>query len=112
MVEPDEVIDAGMDNPMYFQGCSGAGDTEGYMAVSPDWLSEQWDLLSEQPWFRGFMSRQEAKDILHGKKPGTFCVRVSESQPGHYAISVVQPGNHFEHMLVLPSWVSTEREQD
>ena len=75
------------------------------MAVSPDWLTEQWDLMSSQPWFRGFMTREEACALLDQKPTGSFVVRVSASQPGHYAISVVQPNNHFEHMLILPSWV-------
>jgi len=30
-------------------------------------------------------------------------VRVSQSQPGHYAISAIQHNNHFDHMLILPS---------
>lgn len=38
---------------------------------------------------------------------GNFIVRVSESKPGHYAISVLQRNSKgqpkAEHMLVLPS---------
>ena len=30
-------------------------------------------------------------------------MRVSVSEPGHYAISCIQHGNDFDHMLILPS---------
>ena len=37
-----------------------------YLAVSQDWLSEQWELMAEQPWFRGDMNRKDAKKELNG----------------------------------------------
>ena len=37
-----------------------------YLAVSQDWLSEQWELMAEQPWFRGDMNRKDAKKELVG----------------------------------------------
>lgn len=103
-VQPDEVVPDGVDNPMYFEKSPGAdaGGT-GYMAVEPDWLSEQWDLLSEQPWFRGFQNRDESETELLSYPPGGFVVRVSVSEPGHYAISCIQHGQDFDHMLILPS---------
>jgi len=79
------------------------GDT-GYLAVDPDWLADQWDMLSTQPWFRGFFDRSKANAELKGKDPGTFVTRVSTSQPGHFALSVVQDGGHIDHMLILPSY--------
>ncbi len=61
--------------------------------------------MKDQPWFRGKMSRDEACDLLRGARPGAFVVRVSVTQPGRYAVSVVQPGNKIEHMIIIPSWV-------
>jgi hypothetical protein len=61
--------------------------------------------MRDQPWFHGQMSREEACDLLRGRRPGEFVVRVSGTNPGLYAISVMQPADHIEHMLILPSWV-------
>lgn len=102
-VEPDEVVPTNFDNPLYFQGKKPTADA-GYLAVQPDWLSEQWDLLAEQPWFRGFMQRDDAMAELRTKSPGSFVVRVSNSEPGHYAISAVQFNSQMDHMLILPSY--------
>jgi len=104
-VQPDEVVPDAIDNPMYFKEgqVEGAGAGTGYMAVEPDWLSEQWDMLSDQPWFRGFQNRDECEQELNAYPPGGFVVRVSVSEPGHYAISCIQHGNDFDHMLILPS---------
>eukprot|EP00039_Didymoeca_costata_P019072 m.336119 g.336119 ORF g.336119 m.336119 type:complete len:411 (-) comp17764_c0_seq1:253-1485(-) len=102
-VEPDEIIPEHLDNPVYFLQQNGNNDATGYMAVEPDWLSEQWDLLSDQPWFRGFQNRDESERELRSCAPGGFVVRVSVSEPGHYAISCVQHGMDFDHMLILPS---------
>lgn len=101
-VSPDEVaINVAFDNPEYFQL------TPGYMAVDKTWLLEQWDLLSKQPWFRGFQVRNEAETELRPQRPGSFVVRVSQSQPGHYAISAIQADGAFEHMLILPTVART-----
>eukprot|EP00039_Didymoeca_costata_P025451 m.13400 g.13400 ORF g.13400 m.13400 type:complete len:213 (+) comp4845_c2_seq1:94-732(+) len=109
-LKPDEVIptEQAVDGYLEMKGAEANQDGTGYMAVEPDWLNDQWDLLSEQPWFRGFQSRQEAKDDLGRKPPGTFVVRVSQSQPGHFAISVVQTGGEFDHMLILPSYAGAD----
>mmetsp|Transcript_897 Transcript_897/g.2659 ORF Transcript_897/g.2659 Transcript_897/m.2659 type:complete len:431 (+) Transcript_897:211-1503(+) len=103
-VTPDETVPAQFDNPLYFQkkGHEGQGDA-GYLAVQQDWLSEQWDLLSAQPWFRGFQTREDASHELREKPPGTFVVRVSSSETGHYAISAIQHSG-MDHMLILPSY--------
>lgn len=93
------VPDAIYDN----KGPSIEGNADGYLAVEMDWLSEQWDLLKDQPWFRGHMHRQEAIEELQPTRAGTFVVRVS-SEPGHYAISTKQDNGNIEHMLILPSW--------
>jgi len=104
---PDDVIPEDQDVTGYLemQAAAGAGEDTGYMAVEPDWLNDQWDMLSEQPWFRGFQGRDEAKTELNGMPAGSFIVRVSQSQPGHYAISVIQDKKHYDHMLILPSQV-------
>ena len=48
----DEVLQqSALDNPLYFEEQAEHAANEGYMAVEPDWLSEQWDLLSEQDWY-------------------------------------------------------------
>jgi len=79
---------------------------DGYLAVNPDWLEEQWKLLSDQPWFRGDPKyrREDADAELLPQNPGTFVVRVSFSQPGHYAISAKSKKGHVHSMLILPSW--------
>lgn len=79
----------------------------GYLAVQPDWLSAQWELMEQQvrsnsssvlhlhltvlttiqPWFRGKMSRAQATAELENKPAGTFVVRVS-SEPGMCPIVV------------------------
>eukprot|EP00037_Helgoeca_nana_P024291 m.257709 g.257709 ORF g.257709 m.257709 type:complete len:431 (-) comp26599_c3_seq2:160-1452(-) len=107
-VTPDETVPLQFDNPMYFQTKTqaAAGDSN-YMAVQPDWLSEQWDLLSAQPWFRGFQTRDDAHGELAGQTPGTFVVRVSQSEPGHYAISANQHKG-MDHMLILPSYAGPD----
>jgi hypothetical protein len=106
---PDAVIseDMGVDGYLKLQA-NQASEDSGYLAVDPDWLADQWDLLSEQKWFRGFQGRQEAKDELAGKPPGSFITRVSASQPGHFALSVIQKNGHFDHMLILPSYAGKE----
>jgi hypothetical protein len=74
------------------------------VAVQPDWLDEQYAMMTTQAWFRkkGF-GRAEAEAELSDKPIGSFLLRVS-SQDGNYAISVVRPGPKVEHMLVLPSY--------
>ena len=42
------------------------------------------------------------------KAAGSFVTRVSQSQPGHFALSVVQEGKHFDHMLILPSYAGND----
>jgi hypothetical protein len=37
----------------------------------------------------GFVSRDKASSLLAGERPGTFCVRFSESLPGAFAIAFV-----------------------
>eukprot|EP00730_Choanoeca_flexa_P004517 TRINITY_DN11719_c0_g2_i3.p1 TRINITY_DN11719_c0_g2~~TRINITY_DN11719_c0_g2_i3.p1 ORF type:complete len:189 (+),score=67.13 TRINITY_DN11719_c0_g2_i3:60-626(+) len=77
---------------------------DSYLAVQPDWLDEQYSMMTAQQWFRKKpFGRKEAEDELKGKPVGSFLVRVS-SQDGNYAISVVRPGPSVEHMLVLPSY--------
>eukprot|EP00038_Savillea_parva_P007138 m.168008 g.168008 ORF g.168008 m.168008 type:complete len:403 (+) comp12909_c0_seq1:286-1494(+) len=103
-VTPDETVPAQFDNPLYFQSRQEAALKEpNYRAVEPDWLSDQEELLSVQDWFRGHQSREAATAELRGKPYGTFVVRVSQSQPGHYAISVTQPKG-MDHMLILPTF--------
>ena len=81
----------------------------GYLAVNPDWLEEQHHLLEHQPWFRGGdkyagYSRKSATKELTKTAPGTFVVRVSQSEPGHYAISVMRKKGSITSMLILPSY--------
>lgn len=74
-----------------------------YLALEDDWLTEQWSLLERQPWFRGKQQREEAEAELLGQSPGSFVVRVSTTEPGHYAISTVQFRGQMDHQLILPS---------
>eukprot|EP00056_Hartaetosiga_gracilis_P016139 m.4046 g.4046 ORF g.4046 m.4046 type:complete len:227 (-) comp3791_c0_seq1:50-730(-) len=88
----------------------GDDDEGGYLAVNPDWLEEQWKLLAIQPWFRGNegYQRQDATKELRDADPGTFVVRVSVSQPGHYAISTKTRSGKIVSMLILPSWAGPD----
>eukprot|EP00037_Helgoeca_nana_P002128 m.31959 g.31959 ORF g.31959 m.31959 type:complete len:221 (-) comp12382_c0_seq1:114-776(-) len=104
-VTPDQVFQNDAELTGYLEMSAAAvGDDGGYLAVDQDWLSEQWDLMAEQPWFRGDMKRDTAKKELQKKSVGSFVVRVSQSEPGHFALSVVQEGAKLDHMLVLPSF--------
>jgi|ERR1719272_70185 len=106
---PDAVIEEGDDVGAYLEmAAADAAQDTGYLAVQPDWLKDQWDLLSNQPWFTGFQSRAEAKQKLDVSPAGSFVTRVSQSQPGHFALSVVQEGKHFDHMLILPSYAGND----
>jgi len=53
------------------------------------------------------MNREQSVQELGDKPGGSFLVRVS-SQPGRYAISVVQRGGNIEHMLILPSYAGPQ----
>jgi hypothetical protein len=57
---------------------------------------------------RKLSGRQEAKDSLKDGAPGQFVTRVSQSQPGHFALSVIQESGHYDHMLILPSYAGKE----
>ena len=47
---------------------------------------------SNQPWFHGRITRQEAEDLLQqaGKRDGTYLLRESTAQNGSYALSLCQ----------------------
>jgi len=79
-----------------------------FQGVDTKWLSEQWVMLEQQPWFRGFVDRHKSQDELRTAPIGTFVVRVSESQPGHYAITTVQERVGIKHILVLPSYAGRD----
>eukprot|EP00729_Bicosta_minor_P008169 gene8169-32321_t len=69
-----------------------AGPEASYLEMTPDAVIEEGD----------------AKQKLDVSPPGTFVTRVSQSQPGHFALSVVQEGKHFDHMLILPSYAGND----
>lgn len=103
------------------------GRTGAFQGESADWLTHQWDLLQQQQWFRGFYKRKDAESELRKSPqgdnrrlmscylgltvgrfcPGSFIVRVSESQPGRYAISAIQ-GGAIQHLLVIPSYAGND----
>jgi hypothetical protein len=64
-------------------------------------LLQQWKEMENQPWFEGFVKRTDAVAQLQGKPPGTFLVRVSETKPGHYAISVASTDG-VDQILIMP----------
>ena len=51
--------------------------------ISPEYVSQ-----AAQPWFRGFQTREDAFEELQGQSPGTFVVRVSNSEPGVLFVSM------------------------
>jgi hypothetical protein len=74
------------------------------LAVSADWLDDQYERLKKQPWFRPKpYNRKDAEDELSHQPLGSFVVRVS-SQEGHYAVSFTRKSG-IDHMLILPSYV-------
>ena len=64
---------------------------------------EHWAPLEQQPWFRGSANRAEAQAELRNAAVGTFVIRTSESQPGHYVATVVQERVGIAHILIPPS---------
>jgi hypothetical protein len=115
LVEPDEVVK--VDIRTYVQERAFEKKTDANSSTlegdRPEWLAHQWEVLHEQPWFRGFCGRGEAEsELKRNPSLGAFVVRVSESKPGHYAISVLQRDSKsrpkVEHMLVLPSYAGRD----
>nr|XP_014354565.1 PREDICTED: phosphatidylinositol 3-kinase regulatory subunit gamma-like [Latimeria chalumnae] len=47
----------------------------------------------EQTWYVGNLPREQAEEMLSGKRDGTFLIRKSTSQKGCYACSVVVDGS-------------------
>jgi len=47
-------------------------------------------------WLSPGISRREAAEALAGQAAGTFLVRASKTQPGSFAICVVQPSGRYE----------------
>jgi len=108
-VTPDHVFTTEAELTGYLEmSAADVGEDGGYLAVDQDWLSDQWGLMAEQAWFRGDMRRDAAKKELHKRPVGSFVVRVSQSEPGHFALSVVQEGGKLDHMLVLPSFAGKD----
>mmetsp|Transcript_16675 Transcript_16675/g.49035 ORF Transcript_16675/g.49035 Transcript_16675/m.49035 type:complete len:1171 (+) Transcript_16675:59-3571(+) len=113
-VVPDEVVPEVQTPETYFaelerekkKDMAARGD-DGFEGESMEWLTHQWDLLAQQEWFRGFCSRKDAESELRKMPSGAFVVRVSESKPGRYAISVLQ-GGVVQHLLVIPSYAGND----
>eukprot|EP00041_Stephanoeca_diplocostata_P037818 m.1447794 g.1447794 ORF g.1447794 m.1447794 type:complete len:1137 (+) comp25110_c0_seq12:126-3536(+) len=112
-VQPDEVVPDTVDLTHYIQQreqkkeLDMATKAQSFQGDRPEWLMHQWDLLSEQDWFEGFCTREEAQEILADRINGSFVVRASESYHGHYAISVVQRTDEravCHHLLIFPSY--------
>eukprot|EP00039_Didymoeca_costata_P016630 m.300660 g.300660 ORF g.300660 m.300660 type:complete len:1171 (+) comp16422_c0_seq10:196-3708(+) len=103
-IEADEVIpdNVAPDSFIKDREQQQANDRD-FQGFQQQWLMEQWTQLQTQPWFRGFATRDAAIKELKRKDPGCFIVRVSESEPGHYAISVRQ-AERVEHFLILPTY--------
>eukprot|EP01090_Pellita_catalonica_P003467 TRINITY_DN1313_c0_g1_i1.p1 TRINITY_DN1313_c0_g1~~TRINITY_DN1313_c0_g1_i1.p1 ORF type:complete len:777 (-),score=129.97 TRINITY_DN1313_c0_g1_i1:76-2406(-) len=53
-----------------------------------------------QPWFKSFLSREEAERLLYGEPVGTFLVRFSKSHTGSYALGLVRGDGSVVHILV------------
>lgn len=52
-------------------------------------------------WLSPGISRREAADALAGQPAGTFLVRASKTQPGSFAICVVQPSGRLQNYLIV-----------
>eukprot|EP00035_Acanthoeca_spectabilis_P004255 m.101294 g.101294 ORF g.101294 m.101294 type:complete len:1152 (+) comp12506_c0_seq2:67-3522(+) len=111
-VVPDEVVPEIQSTDTYFAELEAEKKKEiakkgAFQGESADWLTHQWDLLQQQQWFRGFYKRKDAESELRKSPQGSFIVRVSESQPGRYAISAIQ-GGAIQHLLVIPSYAGND----
>ncbi|XP_033741589.1 uncharacterized protein LOC117328238 isoform X2 [Pecten maximus] len=56
-------------------------------------------------WFAGDMTREIAESLLHGQTNGTYLVRMSQTEPGCFAVSVMSRGiiQHFAIEVRLTS---------
>lgn len=109
-MEPDFELDEDMDMTQFLakaaQQAKGDGNFQG---MNDEWIEQQHDKLSKQPWYKGDIGRKDALTVLKGKQDGAFLVRASQSQPGTYACSLVDKGK-VDHMLLLPSYAGAEAE--
>lgn len=111
-VQPDEVIPQSV-NLEVFMGKRASEQKEDksrgkdFEGESTPWLLKQWKEMDDQPWFQGFVKRTDAVAQLQGKPIGTFLVRVSETKPGHYAISVSSLSG-VDQILILPSYAGRD----
>eukprot|EP00056_Hartaetosiga_gracilis_P013689 m.229313 g.229313 ORF g.229313 m.229313 type:complete len:169 (+) comp13882_c0_seq8:2644-3150(+) len=53
-----------------------------------------------EEWFHGVITRRKAEELLGGKEPGTFLVRVSESRFGYSLSHVVAAGRRIKHYMI------------
>eukprot|EP00027_Filamoeba_sp_ATCC50430_P000285 CAMPEP_0168556248 /NCGR_PEP_ID=MMETSP0413-20121227/8776_1 /TAXON_ID=136452 /ORGANISM="Filamoeba nolandi, Strain NC-AS-23-1" /LENGTH=632 /DNA_ID=CAMNT_0008587171 /DNA_START=113 /DNA_END=2008 /DNA_ORIENTATION=+ len=60
------------------------------VSSDPDagWTIDQMIDICTPHWFHGFMSSQDAQNLLKGQPDGTYLIRFSTSAPGSYALSV------------------------
>ncbi|PRD31047.1 UNVERIFIED_CONTAM: drk [Trichonephila clavipes] len=70
-----------------------------YSANSP-WISTDGSSNTAVHWYYGRISRADAEKLLLTKHEGAFLIRVSESSPGDFSLSV-KCGEGIQHFKVL-----------
>eukprot|EP01090_Pellita_catalonica_P015264 TRINITY_DN409_c0_g1_i1.p1 TRINITY_DN409_c0_g1~~TRINITY_DN409_c0_g1_i1.p1 ORF type:complete len:539 (-),score=81.20 TRINITY_DN409_c0_g1_i1:663-2279(-) len=56
--------------------------------------------MMAQPWFQGFVSREETEHLLHRQPTGTFLVRFSQSYMGSFVLAVAMKQSRMLHILI------------
>ena len=67
-------------------------ENEFFEGQPADRVKQQQDYLASKDWYWSKISRAQANDLLHGKKDGTFLVRVSSNANHDYTLTVKKDG--------------------
>ena len=57
-------------------------------------------LSGQESWFHGFLTYDEAAEVLRGRDVGTFLIRFSQSAPSSFAVAFVEGDGSVNQVLV------------